>query len=322
VDALSGLLAGPRAHGAFLLRTVMTPPWALRIQDRAALSVVAVVRGSAWIGGAGGPPVELREGDVALARGPDPYVVADAPESEPQIVIHPGQRCTTVDGRDLHDVMALGVRTWGNDPDGEHVLLTGTYETTTVVGRRLLGALPPLVHVRRDAWRSPLVDLLAEEIVTDRPGQDVVLDRLLDLVAVHAVRAWFDRPDADPPRWYRAHGDPVVGRALQLMHHRPEHPWTLASLAAECGASRATLARRFRELVGETPMGYLTSWRLTLAADLLREPGTTIGAVAARVGYGSAFSLSTAFKRHFGVSPREHRRRAPAAGTAARRSAV
>src|SRR5690606_8317051 len=98
--------------------------------------------------------------------------------------------------------------------------------------------------------------------------------------------------------------------------------WTLASLAAECGASRATLARRFRELVGETPMGYLTSWRLTLAADLLREPGTTIGAVAARVGYGSAFSLSTAFKRHFGVSPREHRRRAPAAGPAARRSAV
>ncbi len=321
MDALSGLLAGPRAHGAFLLRTVMTPPWAIRIEDRAALSVVAVVRGSAWIGGTDGPPVGLREGDVALIRGPDPYVVADAPARAPQIVVHPGQRCTTVDGRDLHDVMALGVRTWGNDPDGEHVLLTGTYETTTVVGRRLLGALPPLVHVRRDAWRSPLVDLLAEEIVTDRPGQDVVLDRLLDLVVVHAVRAWFDR-DADCPRWYRAHGDPVVGRALQLMHHRPDRPWTLASLAAECGASRATLARRFRELVGETPMGYLTSWRLTLAADLLREPGTTIGAVAARVGYGSAFSLSAAFKRHFGVSPQEHRAGGPAADAEPRRPAV
>lgn len=150
--------------------------------------------------------------------------------------------------------------------------------------------------------------MLAAELVHDRPGQEVVLDRLLDLVVIAAVRAWLDRPGVEAPAWYRAHSDAVVGRALDLIHRRPDHPWTLAGLAAECGASRATLARKFRELVGEAPMTYLASWRLTLAADLLREPDATIGAVARQVGYASAFSLSTAYKRHHGVSPHRHRR--------------
>jgi AraC-like DNA-binding protein len=99
----------------------------------------------------------------------------------------------------------------------------------------------------------------------------------------------------------------VVGRALRMLHNNPAHPWTVAALAAETAVSRAALARRFTELVGEPPMTYLTSWRLALAADLLREPDATIGAVARRVGYGSPFALSTAFKRERGVSPKQHR---------------
>ena len=91
------------------------------------------------------------------------------------------------------------------------------------------------------------------------------------------------------------------------MHDDPAHPWTVAGLAAATNVSRATLARRFGELVGEPPMAYLTSWRLALAADLLREPDATVSAVAAQVGYGSSFALSTAFKRIRGISPREHR---------------
>ena len=97
-----------------------------------------------------------------------------------------------------------------------------------------------------------------------------------------------------------------------MLHHNPAHPWTVAALAAEVGVSRAALARRFTELVGEPPMAFLTGWRLALAADLLREPDATVGAVARQVGYGSPFALSTAFKRVRGVSPREHR--AAAAG--------
>ena len=99
----------------------------------------------------------------------------------------------------------------------------------------------------------------------------------------------------------------MVGRALRMLHNNPSHPWTVASLAAETGVSRAALARRFTELVGEPPMSFLTGWRVALAADLLREPDSTVGAVAQQVGYGSPFALSTAFKRVRGVSPQQHR---------------
>jgi transcriptional regulator GlxA family with amidase domain len=129
--------------------------------------------------------------------------------------------------------------------------------------------------------------LLADEIVEDEPGQEAVLDRLLDLLLIAILRAWFARPDAATPAWYRAHADPIVGHALSLMHHNPSHPWTLAELAHECGSTRAAFARRFNDLVGEPPMTFLTGWRITLAADLLREPGATIGSVAAQVGYSS-----------------------------------
>ncbi len=125
-----------------------------------------------------------------------------------------------------------------------------------------------------------------------------------------------------PPGWYRAHGDPVVGPALRLLERDPGHPWTVASLASATGVSRAALARRFHALVGEPPMRFLATWRLTLAADLLLEPGETVGSVAAKVGYGSPFALSVAFKRVRGISPQEHRARARPAGRHARGSLV
>ena len=310
MDAMAGLLDGPRARGAFLLRCVMEPPWAVRIQDEAPLSFMAVARGQAWVVPEQGDPVLLRPGDLALARGPEPYAVADDPATPAMAVIHPGQVCQTADGVDLAQAMDLGVRTWGNDPDGSTMMLTGTYETTTAIGQRLLGALPPLLVLPAGAWDNPLVPFLAGEIVKEQPGQEVVLDRLLDLLVVAAVRAWFARPEADAPAWYRAHTDPVVGRALRMLQNAPAHPWTVAELAAETGVSRAALARRFTELVGEPPMTFLTGWRLALAADLLREPDATVGAVAREVGYGSPFALSTAFKRVHGVSPHQHRQRA------------
>ena len=307
MDALAGLLEGPRARGAFLLRSMLDPPWSLRIQDEAPLTLVAVVRGDAWVVPDDDPPVRLRAGDVGIILGPDPYTVADDPATVPQVVIHPGQHCTTPDGEDLAQAMDLGVRTWGNSSDGASVLLTGTYHMEGEISRRLLVALPTVLVLPEDAWDSALVPLLADEIVKDEPGQEVVLDRLLDLLLIAVLRAWFSRPEAAAPGWYRAQSDPVVGRALRMLHNNPAHPWTVAALAAETGVSRAALARRFTELVGEPPMTYLTSWRLALAADLLREPDATIGAVARRVGYGSPFALSTAFKRERGVSPKQHR---------------
>ncbi|WP_433648602.1 AraC family transcriptional regulator [Micromonospora zamorensis] len=307
MDAVASLLNGPRAQGAFLLRSVLTPPWSMRIEDQAPLTLVAMVHGDAWVLADASAAVHLGPGDLAIIRGPDPYTVADDPGTTPQVIIHPGQLCTTPDGQELPEMTELGVRTWGNSPDGPTMLLTGTYTMRGEVSQRLLSALPPLLVVTGHSWDSPLVPLLAAEIVKDDPGQETVLDRLLDLLLIAALREWFARPAAKAPGWYRAHSDPIVGRALQMLHNNPAQPWTVASLAARTGVSRAALARRFTALVGEPPMSYLTEWRLALAADLLREPGATVGAVARHVGYGSSFALSTAFKRIRGVSPREHR---------------
>ncbi|WP_433048043.1 AraC family transcriptional regulator [Dactylosporangium sp. CS-033363] len=307
MDALTALLDGPRARGAFLLRSVLTPPWSLRIRDEAALAVAAVVRGAAYYVGDDGETVAARPGDVMVIRGPEPYTVAEPPGTAPQIVIHPGQRCTTPDGQDLAELMHLGVRTWGTDAEGPTLILTGAYQLAGEVSRRLLTALPRVLVVRREEWDTPLVGLLADEIAKDRPGQEAVLDRLLDLMLITALRTFLARPASGAPGWYRAQSDPVVGPALQLLHHNPALPWTVAELAAKVGVSRALLARRFGELVGEPPMAYLAGWRLALAADLLLEPDATLAAVARRVGYGSAFALSAAFKRVRGVSPQAHR---------------
>jgi AraC-like DNA-binding protein len=310
MDALTGLLEGPRARGAFMIRACLDPPWAIRVEDRAPLTLMLLVRGEAWVVPDGGERLRLRPGDLAIARGPDPYTCADDPATAPQALILPGGECSYPDGRPLNGVMDLGVRTWGHRPDGGTVVLIGTYRMRGEIGGRLLDALPPLLSLTTDVWDCPLTPFLSEEIVRDDPGQEIVLDRLLDLLVIAALRAWFARPEAEPPAWYRAQADPVVGPAVRLLQDDPAHPWTVATLAAKAGVSRAALARRFTGLVGEPPMTYLTGWRLALAADRLRDTGDTIGAIARQVGYGSAFALSTAFKRAYGVSPQEWRTRA------------
>ncbi|MGI5243660.1 AraC family transcriptional regulator [Dactylosporangium sp. CA-139066] len=308
MDALTGLLDQPRARGAFLLRSMLTPPWSLRIEDEAPLSVVTMARGEALVVPDNGEATWLRPGEVAIMRGPEPYTICDAPGTEVQIVIHPGQRCTSLDGTDMGGTLLPGVRTWGSDSGREDIMLSGTYQMHSEVSQRLLGVLPTMMVHPIGAGERPLVDLLSVEIVRDQPGQELVLDRLLDLLVVTVLRSWLASPEAPTPAWYRAQRDPVIGVALQLLHGDPAYQWTVANLAAKAGVSRAALARRFTELVGESPMKYLANWRLTLAADLLAEPGATVGNVARTVGYGSAFALSTAFKRVRGVSPLEHRK--------------
>jgi AraC-like DNA-binding protein len=308
MDALAGLLDGPRARGAFVLLSSMEPPWSLRVQDEAPLTVVTALRGEAWLAPDGGDPVVLRRGDVAVVRGPVPYLVADDPARPPQAVIHPGQVCTAPDGTASTAMGPRGTRAWGNAADGSTLLVTGTYQLHSEVSRRLLAALPALVHVPAGGWDETLLAYLADEVGKDAPGQEAVLDRVLDLLLIAALRTWMARPEGQAPGWYRAQSDPVVGPAVRLLHEHPDRAWTLASLAVAVGVSRSGLARRFTALVGEPPMAFLTAWRMTLAADLLREPGATVDAVARRVGYGSGFALSTAFRRERGVTPQQHRK--------------
>lgn len=309
MDVLSGLLDGVRARGAFVLRLSLDPPWAMRIEDDAPLTVICVTHGHAVIRLPSAEPIQLSPGDTALARGVEKYVFADDVSSVPQVIIGEGQRCTTLSGEDLRFEMAVGVRTWGNAASGACRAVIGAYEGRSAISARLLDVLPTVVVVRSDEWVSPLVPLLAEEAGRDADGQETYLDRLLDLLLIDVLRTWFSH-DGNAPPWWRAADDPIVGPALRLMYHHPSHGWTVGNLAAAVRCSRAVFARRFTEQVGEPPIAYLTSWRLALAADLLRAQDATIASVARQVGYSTPFALSSAFKRAYGVSPNVHREEA------------
>ena len=307
MDTLGGLLDTPRARGAFALRVVMTAPWSLRDLADSPLTLIAGVEGKLWLVPDEGDSFLIGPGDIAVIRTPVHYNLADATDRTPQVIIHPGQRCCDSEGNSLHDSMMHGVRNWGNDPDGSTVFLVGAYEHLSDISDRLLRALPPVLCIRNDDWESPLVSLLCDEVVKDEPGQAAVLDRLLDLLVTAVLKAWFARQDSNRPGWWRYQSDRIVDRALQLMHEDPAHHWTLEKLAAAAGASRASLSRRFQELVGEPPMTFLKNWRMALAADLLSQPDETVSTVAEKVGYATPFAFSAAFKRVRGISPKTHR---------------
>jgi AraC-like DNA-binding protein len=245
--------------------------------------------------------------------------VADDPSTTPSLVVTSADYCSAVDGVE-HASGASGAsgpaRTCGTPADGAAVLLSGAFERRGELSERLLRALPTVLVVPAEDSPRLSMEMVAEEVVRDRPGQQLVLDRLLDLMLVHALRSWFDNPDANAPAWCRALDDPVVGAALRLLHDAPAHPWTVADLAAKVGVSRAALARRFTTLVGEPPIAYLTSWRIALAANLLRETDHTVGAIARMVGYANAFALSVAFKRLRGTRPSDHRKPESSTGRA------
>ncbi|MFI9582396.1 AraC family transcriptional regulator [Streptomyces sp. NPDC052236] len=298
-DPLTDLLNGVRTSGAVFNRAILSGAWAVRFEDGSPLALAVPLRGPAWVTPEGGDPVRLGPGDVAVLSGGAPYVVADDPATEPDVMIRPGGRCTTLDGEDMS--------AWRPTGPGSTLLLNGLYTVVGGVPSRLLAALPPLAVARGGQEACPVSPAAFENVTRTAPGQQVLLDRMLDLMLITALRAWFTRPGAQVPAWYQAHSDPMVGPALRLLHADPAQPWTVETLAARTGVSRAALARRFTALVGQPPMTYLREQRLALAADVLREPGTTVAAAARRVGFSSPFALSIAFKKARGISPSEHR---------------
>ncbi|MBO0844911.1 MAG: AraC family transcriptional regulator [Nocardioides sp.] len=307
MDPLAGLIDAPRARGAFLLRVPMARPWAVRVADEAPLAVVAMASGSSYFTRDPDPPVPLERGDLLLVQRTSSYDVGDEPGRAPTAVILPGNRCETPTGESLELPMAHGLRTWGNDPDGEDCMLVGSYASVGEVGARMLAALPPWLAIRAEDWRSPLVDVLLDQLERDAPGQVSLLDRLLDALVVAAVQhCAVTAPDL--PAWLRTGDDHEVARAVTLIHEQPAAPWSLEGLAGAVGLSRAGFSRRFTRAVGESPIAYLSSWRLALAADLLVGTDDTVAAISRSVGYPSPFTFSTAFKRSYGRSPVEHRR--------------
>lgn len=311
-DPLSRLLADVRPRGALFDRSWLPSPWSLRFDEDAPLALVTMLRGEGWVRAGDDAPVPIGRGDVAIVVGPRPFDVADQPGAAPQMIVR-GDRCTTADGRAVDDVPDLCSERW-DTATSTSVVLKGAFGTQSGVGERVLNGLPPVLTVAAGPSTTPTIDAIAHELAHDRPGQQAVLERQLELLLVTALREWLDRPGSEPPAWYRAQSDPVVGPALDLLHRRPAEPWTVTSLARHVAVSRSTFARRFTDLVGTAPMAYLASWRVCVAGDLLRETDETVGAIAARVGYANAYTLSSAFVRHHGIRPTTHRHRSARSG--------
>ncbi len=313
-DVLSGLLQDIRAHGALFDQSALAPPWSVRFGDGAPLSLLTMVRGDAWLTSGGEEAVPLRQGDVAILVGPQPCDVADAPGRAPMVFQHTGNHCTAPDGTPV-TADDLAMCTDLDDPEAGAVLLRSAYPVQGQVCDRVLAALPRLALVPAAPRRPLPLAMIEAELRKDVPGRQVILDRLLDLLLLSTLRDWFDRPESHAPAWYRAHRDPAVGRALKLIHGDLARPWTVASLAAEAGMSRARFAQRFHDLLGQPPMAYLTEWRICRAADLLAGTDATADAISRQVGYANAYALSVAFKRTLGIRPTEHRALARAGAT-------
>lgn len=307
VDVLSELLQRAQPTDALVRQIIARGPWSVTYADVPSLSVVATLGGSACLRLDDGVPRMLAAGDIALITGVDSYTIANDPETPAYYVIRDGRKYT-VDGDPVEWREYLAPRTYGDGLPGATTMVRGAYDLRGGVGDRLLALLPPLAVVSATPNTRPALDLLTTEVAREEPGQDAVLRRLLDFVLVLALRAWCAGPEAAPPSWYHALTAPGVGDALRLLHEEPAHRWSVAELAAKVGLSRATFAARFTKLVGQPPLTYLTTWRMTLAADLLRTTTATVAAIAHQVGYEDPFAFSVAFKRTYQQSPTTWRR--------------
>ncbi|MBF6064422.1 AraC family transcriptional regulator [Nocardia terpenica] len=310
MDVLSDLLFRARASDAQVRQLIHPAPWSMTYTDAPPLTLVATLGGPATVRLAdnGSPPAHLDTGDVALISKTARYTIADHPDTPEQYIIHKGRKYLAGEGEVPADHASLAARTYGADSSDAAVMLRGAYHLTGDVAARLLDMLPALAVVPAEPRTEPVLELLTREARLDEPGQDAVLRRLLDLLLVLALRAWCARAETGLPAWCRALTDPAIGDALQLLHQHPAHPWTVADLATEIGMSRAAFAARFTRLVGEPPLAYLTNWRMTIAADQLRDTTATIAAVAKNVGYQDPFAFSVAFKRTYDYPPSSWRR--------------
>ncbi|MEZ0089195.1 AraC-like DNA-binding protein [Streptacidiphilus sp. EB129] len=193
-------------------------------------------------------------------------------------------------------------------------MLCGAYELDASRTHPLLLTLPDLIHLPAHAGHRPelgaAVALLAAEVEHPRLGTDAAVPALLDTLLLYILRLWFNEQPSrgSTTGWAAALNDPPVTAALHAIHRAPASPWTVAKLAAEAGLSRAPFARRFAMLTGQPPLGYLTWWRMTTAARLLRTSDAPLRSIAAQVGYTSEFAFANAFKRTHGTAPGTYRR--------------
>ena len=303
MDPLSEVLDLSRVNGALMASVRACAPWGLDLPQRPGAAFHAITSGTAWARVDGSEPLQLMPGDVFLLPAGAPHrLLSDPDGGSVPFNSSTKRRLMTPDG-DL-TLGASGATT---------TFVCAAVDYDLDVGEPLMGLLPPVIHMPADpvAGRdvAAIVELLALEVGARRPGSRAAAARLIDTLLIAAIRHWLDRQaDGEAPSWLRALRDPVLAKVIAELHARPAEPWTVESLAREVHVSRATLARRFAEEVGEPPLTYLTRWRMHLAAQRLKYSTVTVEAIAREVGYTSEYAFNRAFARHRGQPPGRYRR--------------
>ena len=316
MDTLSDVLRAVRLTGAVFFGIDASAPWVVEAPAAATIGphimpgvehVIeyhVVASGSCWGGITDEPAVRLSAGDIIVFPQGDPHVMSSAPGMRGQVDLDAIRSV-----RHARVPVSLSVHGGGSD---RARIVCGFLGLDARPFNPLLATLPRVIHLRagsQDDMLPRLVDLAVLESSAPRPGGDCVLSRLSELLFVEVVRRYVAQLPPEGVGWFAGLRDENIGRALQSLHARPAHDWSLEDLAKECGLSRSVLAERFAHLVGVPPMQYLAQWRIQLAASLLRASNASLAEIAERVGYGSEAALSRAFKRQVGVAPSFYRRR-------------
>jgi AraC-like DNA-binding protein len=302
-EALNAVLAGLTVRGSCYCRAELTAPWGLAADcgDGDGVGFHFVASGACWLVDAEDAS-RLHQGDLVVFPRADAHRLGDT--------LDPAERDTLELPRQSYGVTHL-VHGGG----GERAVLLSGGTRFDPSGQPLVELLPRVLHLRANAgqtaeWVRSTVRVMAIEAEHPRPGSELILARLCDILIIHAVRAWLEDSPAARDGWLGALREKHLGRALLAIHERPDERWTIASLAAEATMSRSVFADRFTTATGMSPMAYVTRQRMALATSLMREHGYTPEQAALAVGYGSLAAFSRAYKRTMGSTPSQARRAA------------
>ena len=320
VDVLSDVLRTVRLTGALFFPLHASSPWADEIPAATVfasavlpgaqhvVSYHIVTQGACWATLCDRPPVRLEVGDIFVVPFGEPYVMSSAPGMRSEA---PADAVLSF-FREMAVGSAPSVVTEGGGGPERADLVCGFLACDIRPFNPVLGALPRLVHLQRSAAAHDhmrhLIEFALAESRQPQSGTRCVLLRLSEVLFVEVVRRYLNELGAGQTGWLAGLRDPIVGRALALLHARPADSWTLERLAREIGASRSALADRFSQFVGQPPMRYLGHWRMQLAARLLSDGSAKVAAIARDVGYESEAAFSRGFKKIVGVAPATWRR--------------
>jgi AraC-like DNA-binding protein len=288
MDAISSAISSVRAGRANGRRLRASGAWGMRFPGFIGIGFHVLLHGEAWLIVEGSTPARLRPGDVVIAPNGAEHGLAHAP-------VRPGE---------LPEFPRTDRPV--SRPDVE--FLCGAYRLDHGWLHPTLRGLPETIVVSPDHAHFPklrtLVGLLENEVSEVQQGNWVTRSALVDLILVHALRHWYSAPDN---AGRTAAADPAIGATLDRIHERPQHAWSVQRLAEVAGMSRTSFNRRFTIQVGLPPMTYVTYWRLTCAARLLRQTTFGLATIARQVGYSSEFAFATAFSREYGLAPGQFR---------------